>query len=142
MPYGDPIKYRDSRGRFRRATHLERNKFWTGTLAKGIANFQFKTGDGVGEAVVKFAERLQQYARENAPWEDRTTDARQGLTASVDQSDDNIELTLAHTVDYGIWLEIRWGGRYAIIIPTIEQLGPDIYDEMQGMCGEIIYYHD
>jgi hypothetical protein len=51
-------------------------------------------------------------------------------------------LTLQHTVEYGIWLEIRWGGRYAIIVPTIEQLGPEIYEEMRGMCGEIIYYVD
>lgn len=142
MPYGDRIAWRDNRGRFRSPSPLERNRFWRGTLAKGLANFEFKTGTGVGEAVVKFAERLQQYAQDNAPWEDQTGDARRGLTAAVDQDNDDVTLTLSHTVEYGIWLEIRWGGRYAIIIPTIEQLGPEIYEEMQGMCGEIIYYVD
>jgi len=144
MPFGDKVNFRDERGRFRKAKQFEKNEFWQldGTLFKGLANFEFKTGDGVAEAMKKFADKLVTYARNNAPWEDRTGDARAGLVADVVADDKEMTLTLKHTVDYGVWLEIRWGGRYAIIIPTVEQLGPEIYNEMRGMCGEIIYYVD
>ena len=30
-------------------------------------------------------------------------------------------IVLAHTVFYGKYLELRWGGRYAIIFPTIHR---------------------
>jgi hypothetical protein len=149
MPYGDRVDFKDNRGRYRKARGFEKNQFFNtryftlkGTLLTGIAQFEFKTGDGVAEAMVKFAGKLQDYARDNAPWEDQSGDARRGLTASVVADDEEMTLTLQHTVEYGIWLEIRWGGRYAIIVPTIEQLGPEIYEEMRGMCGEIIYYVD
>jgi hypothetical protein len=29
------------------------------------------------------------------------------------------ELILLHSMPYGIWLEVRWSGRYAIIGPTM-----------------------
>lgn len=64
---------------------------------------------------------LEAYAKENAPWTDRTGNARQGLQAIVDDlSQDTVKLYLAHGMEYGLWLEIRWAGRYAAIWPTIQ----------------------
>ena len=141
------VTYRDSRGRFRKATAAEKRNAggfrWTDTsLFEGIANFERKTGDRIGEAAKDFAADLLQYAQNNAPWEDRTGDARSGLYADVNLDSNDLTIELGHTVDYGIWLEIRWGGRYAIIIPTIEQMGPELYYNMRGMCAEITYYVD
>jgi len=143
--YSGTVPFRDKRGRFQGSGRIRRGTgkgFFSGTLEKGLANFERKTGDGVAESSLNLAERIQQYARDNAPWEDQTGDARAGLTAGVEIDGNECSISLQHTVSYGIWLEIRWGGRYAIIIPTIEQLGPEIYREMQGMCGKIIYYVD
>jgi len=42
-------------------------------------------------------------------------------------------MVLYHTVEYGIWLEIRWNGQYAIIIPTIEHMGPVIMAELESL---------
>lgn len=149
MAYGDKVTFKDNRGRFRKAKNFERNKFFNtkyftfkGTLLAGMANFEFKTGDGVADAMQKFAGQLVDYMRNNAPWQDRTGDARSGLVAEVTANENDMSISLQHTVEYGIWLEIRWGGLYAIIIPTVENMGPKIYKEMQGMCGDIIYYHD
>lgn len=65
---------------------------------------------------------LEDYARQNASWTDRTGNARQTLHAWVDEvARDIVELWLGHGMDYGLWLEVRWGGRYAIVWPTIEQ---------------------
>lgn len=79
------------------------------------------------------AKRVEAYAKANAPWEDRTGDAREGLTATAEVEDEGFVINLFHTVEYGIWLEIRWGGTYAIIEPTIEEMGPRVMSALNGV---------
>lgn len=145
MAFGSKINFRDSRGRFRKARRFEKNKYYQiDTLSKGIANFAFKTGDGVIDAAKNFAAELVEYAKNNAPWEDDTGDARRELFAEGWADDDQVSLVLSHGTEiyYGIFLEVRNGARFAIIMPTIEALGPRIYQDMDNMCGKIIYYVD
>jgi hypothetical protein len=78
---------------------------------------------GLAAATAGFAKEVEAYAKEHAPWHDRTGDARSGLTATAEQRLVRYTITLYHTVDYGIWLEVRWNGKYAIILPTIEHMG-------------------
>ena len=49
------------------------------------------------------------------------------------QDNDHFTIFLGHgaNVHYGIWLEVRWGGRFAIIVPTIEHF------RQQGIGTEI-----
>lgn len=142
MAYGERILFRDDRtGRFRSAAKWEKNQFFqVDTLSKGLAQFQFKTSDRMAEVANSFADELVTYAKNNAPWSDRTGEARAGLNAAVFLDDDNLEIDLYHTVEYGLWLEIRWGGKFAIIIPTVEQKGSELFSRMSGMLGDIIYY--
>lgn len=142
-------KWRDARtGKFRRPFSPTYMKSMNGgnafhgkdTLSKGIANFMFATSNGMADHAAEFAQDLLDYAKNNAPWQDQTGDARAGLETEVTLYNDNLMIDLFHTVEYGIWLEIRWGGRYAIIIPTIETMGPKLFDRMRGMLGDIIYY--
>lgn len=77
-----------------------------------------------------FAKEVENYAKENAPWEDRSGDARAGLKAEGRQRLTSYTIVLYHTVDYGIWLEVRWDGRYAIIVPTIVHMGHELMDRM------------
>lgn len=65
--------------------------------------------------------KMQDEARQNAKWEDRTGNARGGLFSKVeDRYGRWIKIYLAHTMDYGVFLETSFGGRYAIIWPTVE----------------------
>lgn len=142
MPYDERIKFRDNRtGQFRRAKPYERNRhFQVDTLSSGLANFQFRTANEMADIAQQFAGELVDYARKNAPWNDRTGDARQGIETEVRLENRSLEIDLYHTIEYGIWLEIRWGGRYAIIIPTVEQKGSELFARMDNMLSEIIYY--
>src|SRR5436190_3258376 len=72
------------------------------------------------------AEDMENWAKENAPWTDRTGDARERLHATVEETGPIGTIVLAHGVDYGLWLEIANGGRYAIIAPAIDAWGPVI----------------
>jgi len=83
----------------------------------------------IGTVMEAGKEKIENYAKMNAPWSDRTGAARDGLTASVEEDGGEIVLELAHTVEYGIWLETIQDGAYAIIMPTLEALGPEILAE-------------
>lgn len=90
--------------------------------------------DGLSQAVqdrlLTEADNMQSYAQANAPWSDRTGEARAGLTAEVDSDKGNVYVSLFHTVDYGRWLETIQGGRYAIIMPTIELFAGQVFEDV------------
>lgn len=88
------------------------------------------------EAAIKdiaglIASRLQAHAQANAPWTDRTGVAREGLVTIADVSTELVTIYLVTTAPYGVFLELARGGKYAIIMPTIEALMPEIYALMQ-----------
>ena len=77
---------------------------------------------------------LETYAKENGPWVDRTGNARQALHTWIEElSGDVVALYLAHGVYYGIFLERKHAGRYAIIWPTIEEHLPEIERMLKGI---------
>jgi hypothetical protein len=91
-------------------------------------------------------QQMQDEARRAAKWEDRTGNARSGLFFAVDgfgmgpivgnvdvnalsQADravisgtsDRLVLALSHTMWYGKYLELSNGGRYAVVMSTMER---------------------
>jgi hypothetical protein len=73
---------------------------------------------------------IEDYMKLNAPWKDRSSNARQGLNVRVDKSKERTELVLAHTVEYGIYLELAHAGAWAIINPTLDIYGPKVWDSV------------
>lgn len=70
-----------------------------------------------------YGNRIEGAAKMNAPWTDRTGNARGGLETAVTHAPGVHRITLFHKVEYGLWLEIANGGRYRIIMPTLESQG-------------------
>jgi len=84
--------------------------------------------------------RAQTYARIMAKWIDRSSNARGGLTGEADNSKSgeyHYEINLYHKVDYGIWLEIRFAERYAIIRPTIRAEGPEYFETARQVLDKM-----
>ena len=81
------------------------------------------------------AEAMENYAKANAPWRDRTGDAREFLHATVEETGPIGTIVLAHGVEYGLWLEIANGGKYSIIPETIDVFGPQIMRTLQNMIN-------
>jgi len=104
------------------------------TLRRNISQLPAKV-DGYIHAVCDYqGNRAISYARKNAPWTDRTGNARNGLSVDVVWVPMvRHVITVFHLVTYGIWLEIRWAGRYAIIEPTIRLYGPDTMRMLQKL---------
>lgn len=76
--------------------------------------------------VLRFHEpQMVAKAKRDAVWEDQTGNARNGLAGRVDVLLPSVyALTLYGSVPYQIWLEVRFAGKYAIIMPTIRAYYP------------------
>ena len=89
--------------------------------------------DRIAAGALKYHEApAENYMKVNAPWKDRTTNARNGLAARFVGGDEP-SLVLFHQVDYGIWLEIKNDGEYAIILPTVQEFGPRVMKTLKGI---------
>lgn len=84
--------------------------------------------------------RAETYARIMARWVDRSGNARGGLTGYADNSRSSswhYEIVLYHKMSYGLWLEIRWAGRYAIIRPTLKQEAPEYFNTASQVLNQM-----
>lgn len=79
---------------------------------------------------------FETYAKQNAPWTDRTGNARATLHGWVNElSQDTVELYLSHGVEYGVALETKYAGRFQIVWPTIQAHLEAIRRMLQGIFG-------
>lgn len=71
----------------------------------------------------------ERHMKHNAPWKDRTTNARNGLFAIAQKVSRTVfNIVLGHSVDYGVYLEEGTENMraYPIIRPTIALYGPKV----------------
>lgn len=94
-------------------------------LEKGLTKLNSRTDAALRMYAENGALKLQNYARANRKWTDRTGHARQRLTSYAGKISNGYRLTLAHGVDYGIWLELANEKKYSIIPDTIEKVGKE-----------------
>ena len=106
-------------------------------LEARLKTFDAKVERAIAGAVTMHASRAQSYARQNAPWTDRTSNARNGLFAKAEKRGRSYRITIGHSVPYGVWLEVRFSGRYAIIRPTIDHEGPAVMRTITGLLNRM-----
>ncbi len=108
------------------------------TLKNNLDKMSVKLGAVVLMYASTKASELQAKMKHNRPWTDRTGMAKALLNAKVSQPNKNtIRITLAHGVDYGIWLELAHGKNYAIIAPTIREEGPRIVEDLNNLMSKL-----
>ncbi len=84
-------------------------------------------------AINRIAPRLEAYAKQNAPWEDRTGLARASLWAKytrLGRSQFKVELGHGSQVYYGYYLETMQSGRFSILKPTMIAMFPENLDDI------------
>jgi len=130
-------------------------------VAKAIEAYRERALAAVQAVAAYCGQEMQNAARSNAPWQDRTGNARSGLFFAVDGfglspivgkvgsvkggesgdktvisgSKDRLILTLGHTMYYGKFLETSNGGRYAIVMSTIETNLPNLERMLRELFG-------
>lgn len=109
------------------------------SLTPNLKKYMPAVDAGVDLAFDSMVPIAEGYMRTNAPWTDRTGNARNGLRARHDAKPTvSHELILYHTMPYGIWLEVRWSGRYAIIALTLQAMGPDTMERVAASVAQAI----
>lgn len=111
---------------------------WSGVqqMQTNCGVYNDKVVEAVHAVLNYFQPLFEEYSKQNARWTDRTGNARQGLNSDVvDLAEAVVMLYLAHGMDYGLWLEVRWSGRYAIIWPTIQAHLNEIANMLRGILG-------
>ncbi len=130
-------------------------------LGKDVRGYYERVEAALYAAANAWGQHIQDQARQTAMWEDRTGNARSGLFYGVDgfgmgeiigdvspgakalmrevvteQAGQNeIIITLGHTVWYGKYLELSHGGSYAVILSTIEANLPELEMLMRKAYG-------
>lgn len=108
------------------------------TLKKNLDKMGTKLGAVILMHSATKASELQSKMKLNRPWTDRTGMAKALLTAKVSQPSQTIvRITLAHGVEYGIWLELAHEKNYAIIAPTVREEGPRIVEDLDNLMSKL-----
>jgi len=103
------------------------------SLTPGLKNLLPRIDAAVDIVFDSYEAVAETYARTNAPWTDRTGNARAGLFAQHDSEEMVVHrLTIYGSMHYTYWLEVRNSGRYAIIGPTMVHIAPKLAADIAG----------
>lgn len=90
----------------------------TGTLLANAKALDSRANKAIAAATEYQATRSERWMKSNAKWNDQTGNARNSLSAVAYHEGTTHRLVLSHGVPYGIWLEVRFSGRYAVVMPA------------------------
>jgi len=107
-------------------------------LLKGTLNLDKQLDRGVAGVMEYWDSRIEATMKVGATWTDRTGNARLGLRAVAGHEPFVSHwIDLFHSVSYGIWLEVRWAGKYAIVIPTLITAGPKVMGTLNKLFARL-----
>jgi len=90
------------------------------------------------EAIEKLLPQITDWMKANAPWEDRTGDARASLEAVISNRA-KVFLVLWFTygpdIDYAVYLENMQAGRFSILSKTMDYWQYKIFDTFKKVYG-------
>ena len=101
-------------------------KFDASEMLKGLADAEVKTKAAIGLYADTSSKKMENHAKSNYNWTDRTFKASRTLYGKWYWNGDKARIELGHGVDYGIYLEYCNEKRYAIIKPTLDVMSPQI----------------
>ncbi len=70
--------------------------------------------------------KMEGQAKQNAPWTDRTSNARNSIRGSFGWRGDHCVIVLSGGMEYSVYLELAMSKKYAILYPTILKNAPDV----------------
>lgn len=107
-------------------------------LANGMTQLAQKMVSAVYMYAGTQAVKLEAQMKRERPWTDRTGMAKATLRSVVSRpSQTMVRITLAHGVDYGIWLELAHEKNWAIVGPTIDKEAPNVLEGLQGLLEKV-----
>lgn len=113
-------------------------KYNGSSLDSGLNRMASKLGAVILMFASTKASLIQSQMKTERPWTDRTGMAKALLSARVSRPNlTTVRITLAHGVDYGIWLELANNKNYAVLQPTIEKEAPGIVKDLGDIMSKL-----
>ena len=78
-----------------------------------------------------YAAKMEGEAKRDASWQNRTGAARQGLFGKAETRESGLVVRLAHSVEHGVYLELKNQGKYAILDPTVKRNAGDFFRDAE-----------
>lgn len=111
--------------------------FDMGDLERNVEQLEAKIDGAVNLLVDYHALKGMEHLKTDAPWTDRTGAARTGLHTVSFSGGGKHTILFAHSVHYGIWLEVKFSGRDEVIMPTVRKTGRELMQSLNGLMGRI-----
>jgi hypothetical protein len=100
------------------------------------ATYAERIRQGVRKIADRRSPEIEKWMRTNAPWKDKSSNARQTLNTDVQGlAMAAVAIQLAHGMEYGIYLELANGGTYAIIGPALDYWSPIVWADVHAMLS-------
>lgn len=100
---------------------------------KGLAETEIKTRAAIGVYGNTAGKKLEATAKREAPWIDRTGDARKTIQGGHNWQGNKCAVYVAGNTEYFPYLELAHEKRYAILNPTVQKLTAEILNGMQNI---------
>lgn len=114
-------------------------------IENNLRNFLARLETGTNMYLSSKCPELQRMLVNEAKWsKERTGEARRRLSATFTNKNGLADITLAHGVDYGVYLELahKKGGEefapFAVIGPVVRREAPKIMAEYSEMLGRAL----
>jgi Bacteriophage HK97-gp10, putative tail-component len=112
--------------------------FDQGSLGRNLDTIDEKIHRFIKEDLEVAAARGQIQLKADAPWTDRSGDARRELWAEADSDHvGNYRLDMGHGVEYGIYLEKSNGARFQVIMPTLVTIARAFMESLEQMFAQL-----
>lgn len=89
-------------------------------VIRNLHDFEERVEDNLLSEMERLALRMENEAKTNRPWTDRTGNARRSIRGTAGKDGLNYIAVLAIGVYYGKYLELSNGGKYRVVRPTID----------------------
>lgn len=106
-------------------------------VISNMAEIEGKVSSALMLITETVAMKMEEWAKENAVWTDRTGNARQFLKGRAFWEDSKtLVLSMSHTMEYGVWLELAHERKYAILEQSIEQYKDELLKGWKKIVGD------
>lgn len=106
-------------------------------ISRGLDAYEQRLMEAIGILADAIAQGMQGQAQSGAPWNDVTGAARQGLRGWAVKAATEVVMYLAHSVEYGPYLELGTSkmAPRPIILPVLQANYPEVMAQVRALVG-------
>ncbi len=108
----------------------------TSSLMNNLKKLENKTFQATKLYADSAGVKMVNYAKSNAPWEDRTTNSRQTINHETKIAGNNVIIAIKGNTPHFKYLELAMEKRWAILWPTLQRFQGEIVSGWRNVLGK------